>query len=107
MSFPLFAVPAVELPFQLPGILVAAAAHTKWVWAAIILLSVLALVARTLNWLATLFEPCPHCEKVVRKRQRICHHCFTPVKAQRVVKAASPRATRPLNAPPRSGRLKT
>lgn len=81
---------------ETPAFVQALIAHPKWLWAAVIGLAVLALVAKLLNWLATLFERCPHCDQAVRVGQRICHHCFQAVKPHKLPKAPSPRATRPL-----------
>lgn len=77
----------------IPTFVQALIAHPQWLWAAVLGLAGLALVAKLLNWLATLFERCPHCDQAVRVAQRICHHCFQAVKPH---KRPSPRATRPL-----------
>lgn len=105
MPFPLIAAPAVQLPFQLPAFMQIPPAFTTWIWAGVILLAVLILTAKLLNWLATLFTHCPHCDMVVRKGQRICHRCFKAVKPEpeKPVRPPSPRATRPLGPMPRGG----
>ncbi|MNR92905.1 hypothetical protein D3C72_239530 [compost metagenome] len=92
------------MPFDLPGILKAASSHTMWLWVAVSALALLGLTAKLLNWLATLFERCPHCDTAVRVKQRICHHCFKAVKPLKPGKSASPRATRPFAPPVKPGR---
>ncbi|MNK62678.1 hypothetical protein D3C87_818650 [compost metagenome] len=92
------------MPFELLGILKAASSHTMWLWVAVSALALLGLTAKLLNWLATLFERCPHCDTAVRVKQRICHHCFKAVKPLKPGKPASPRATRPFAPPVKPGR---
>ncbi len=91
------------LRFDLTPFLQAATLHSKWIWVAVIALAALGLTAKLLNWLATLFERCPHCDAAVRVGQRVCHRCFTAVKPMKGAKAASPRATRPLHPPAKNG----
>lgn len=92
------------MPAELNAFLQAVTAHPKWLWAAVIALALLGLTAKLLNWLATLFERCPHCDTAVRVRQRICHHCFKALKPPKAGKPPSPRATRPFAPPVKTGR---
>lgn len=89
---------------DLLALMKAVSTHTPWLWAAVIGLTILALSAKLLNWLATLFERCPHCDTAVRVKQRICHHCFKALKPLKAPKPASDRATRPFAQPVKPGK---
>ena len=92
------------MPFDLLAILKAASPPTTWLWIAVLGLAILGLTAKLLNWLATLFERCPHCDTAVRVGQRICHHCFKAVKPHKAGNPASSRETRPFAPPVKTGR---
>lgn len=54
----------------------------QWLWGFVVLSVVLLAISQSLSALARLFTECPHCRKVVRKAQPICHHCMAPIECE-------------------------